>query len=288
MQFGNQLSLSDLSPLANIPKDHLLVAFKAFFDGGNEADSTQYDIVTLAALAGDAIHWRNFERQWNKQLIKHGAPWLHTTDAVGLTGVFSKRKGWNETNVEKFIEDCVTVIERCATVRTGKEATYRGLRPITITVLLKDFKRAVQALPELGTVEHLCAIQSAGFVFGYGLHCGSTRFQLFFDQGEHFYGHIKDRISNPKSLRTGLGWNLVTHLGESNMRDVPGLQACDVLAWAVNHEFEDGVIRFDWQRRLLAIDRDKEWYDYAALQNPIRENIKTVQSYKLPRRRPVR
>jgi hypothetical protein len=288
MRSDKWLSLNDLSPLSKIPKDHLLVAFKAFFDGGNEADSTQYDIVTLAALAGDAIHWRNLETQWNRQLTKHGAPWLHTTDAIGLSGPFSRSKGWIETKVEKLIDDCVAVIERCVAVRAAKEATYRGLRPITITVLLKDFKRAVQALPELGTVEHLCTIQSAGLVFGYGLYCGSSRFQLFFDQGANFYGHVKDRISNPKSLRTGLGWNLVTHLGESNMRDVPGLQACDVFAWAVNHEFEDGMIRFDWQRRLLAIDRDKEWYDYAALQNPIMENIKTVQSYKLPRRRPVR
>jgi hypothetical protein len=58
------------------------VVFKSFFDGGNEADSTQYDFVSLASVSGTETQWRAFERDWGAVLKKHNAPWLHTTDVL--------------------------------------------------------------------------------------------------------------------------------------------------------------------------------------------------------------
>ncbi len=156
------LSLRELSPLATIPEDHLLVVLKSYFDGGNQADSTRYDIVTLAGFSGRKKDWKTFESDWRKVLGKHGADYLHTTDAVGLTGDFSKRKGWCSDSVEEFINSCVSVVEKCATVRIGDQAVKPGVRPVTISLLLKDYKRAILKIPDLGTAEHICATQCVG------------------------------------------------------------------------------------------------------------------------------
>jgi hypothetical protein len=58
---------------------------KCYFDGGNQADSTQYDIVTLAAFCGTNDQLKPFEHDWKEALKTNNAPWLHTTDAVSLT-----------------------------------------------------------------------------------------------------------------------------------------------------------------------------------------------------------
>ena len=98
------LSLCDLSPLSNIPKDHLFVAFKSYFDGGNKADSQQYKTVTLASFSGTSVKWQHFERKWAAVLVKHNAPWLHTTDAVSLNKPFSKSSGWSKDKVDEFYQ----------------------------------------------------------------------------------------------------------------------------------------------------------------------------------------
>jgi hypothetical protein len=281
-------SLTEFSPLSIIPRDHILIVHKGFFDGGNQADSTQYDIVTLAAFSGSEIQWRNFDAKWNAKLTKHGAPWLHTTDAIGLTKDFSKRKGWDEDKVQRLIEDCVSVIATCSAVRKGRQITHAGIRPASISVLLKDFKRALLKIPDLGSAEHICATQCTGFCLHYGLHIGAVKFQLFFDRNEPFCGHIQDRVNNRQAKKLDPLWNHVVFVGEGDMRDIPGLQAADLLAWSINHDHEENGPRYEWQRRLLMIDRDKELFDFSKLSKPQRQVIDLVKTWKLPRRKPTR
>jgi hypothetical protein len=290
MRYSSTLSLNDISPLSIIPGDCLLVAFKAYFDGGNEADSTQYEIVTLAGVSGDEIHWKNFESQWRAVLDKHKAKYLHTTDALALQRAFRIDHGWDNPRVEKLIEDCVSVLERCCSTQDANDyIVYPGLRPATISINLHDFKRTLVKVPDLGTPEHLCATNCAQCVLTYGIHIKHAKsFQFFFDRGEPFYGHIRDRVDHPKSRRAGPYWTLVTHLGESNMREVPALQAADLFAWSVSHYHQEGKARFDWQKRVLAIKREETYFRHARLLKPILEHIELVKKWKLPRRRAVR
>jgi hypothetical protein len=264
------------------------VALKGYFDGGNEADSTLYKILTLASFSGLDTHWRAFDLRWKKTLAKYKAPYLHTTDAVCLSRDFSRSNGWNKEKVNDLISDCVEVIEDCAAIRTGDKISRFGIRPATVSVILGDFKKALTTFPRLGTVEHLCATQCVSFTAAYGSTAGARQFQLYFDQGEPFLGHIHDRKTNRKARQASPFWAMVTDLGESDMRHVPALQAADVLAWSVNHAYEEEAIRFDWQERILFIDREKDLFDYDRLQEPIIEMIDTVEPWKLPKRRASR
>lgn len=268
-----------------------MAVFKAYFDGGNQADSQQYKTLTLAGLSGNEIHWKNFEQQWGAALQRHDAKYLHTTDAVGLSEDFSKRQGWSTTAVNDLINDCAGVLERCcATIDENRNIKYPGLRPTTITVFLSDFIRALEKVPDLGTPEHLCATQGATHVLLYGIHIhGARNFLFFFDRNEPFCGHIRDRVNNKKSRRTGPGWQMVQGVSEADMKKVQALQAADLFAWCVNDQHNlGGTARLSWQRRVLAINRESEEYRYDKLIKPIHQNIEMVKTYKLPRRKPPR
>ena len=52
-----RLSLGNLSPINSIPKDHLLVILKSYFDAANEANIRPYDRVRLVS-ASSARHSR--------------------------------------------------------------------------------------------------------------------------------------------------------------------------------------------------------------------------------------
>ena len=244
--------------------------------------------MTLAAFSGSGIQWDYFAEQWNRALDTHQAEFLHTTDALALEGHFSRKKGWTDAAVEALIDDCVSVIGHCATTRRGDTFSFIGLRPVTVSVMLDDFRKASRKFPELGAVEQLCAINAVAHCTAWGLFTGYNKFQLYFDQGERFYGHVLDRMENKKAKRAAPEIRNITCAAEVNMRESPALQAADVLAWSVNHRHEDGKARYGWQKQLLALDRDTDVFDCSRLSEPNLSNVETVNSWRLPpRRKPV-
>ena len=275
------LSMRDLSPLSDIPMDHLLVAFKAYFDGGNQADTRLYDTITLAAVSATSSLWGAFEKDWAVILEKHGAKFLHTTDAIAGQGPYAQ---WGRSQVNEFVGDCVSVIEKHATTRADDQFVYKGLRPAAVTVFLKDFKKASAEVPGLGAVEELCMIHATAGCTAWGINMGCLKVHFYFDQNERFYGHLLDRLRNKKAraARPELE-NHVVHHGVSDMRSVPGLQAADLFAWSINHMYKYGI-KPGWHERLLAIDRDEESFDYERLIQPNMKNLETVRSWGLPPR----
>jgi hypothetical protein len=275
------ISLSELSPVSG---EYLLVSFKAFFDGGGKTDDPDCKVVTLAAVSGSGVQWDHFTERWNVNLETHRASFLHTTDAMSLQGAY--RSGWTTDSVRDFIEGCVTVIERCATtVNAENRYSFVGLWPVTVSVKLSDFARATKVIPDIGTVEHVCVVQAVAYSHAWALLNSYQKIQLYFDQGESFRGHMVDRTRSKKVKKDAPGLKNVIHVGESDMREVPALQAADLFAWTVNRQIESGKVQEDWQRRLLAIPRQHDFFNYKRLSEPNFRNIEVVKSWKLPVRR---
>jgi hypothetical protein len=240
------------------------VLSKSYFDGGNEitgrdANDRPYDVVTLAALSGLKHHWSVFEAGWRKILREYKVGWLHTTDAVGLCKPYSKQEGWDESKRDKFINRCVSVIEK-STARSGIRI---GIRLLSVTIKLGDFKKALLEQPGLDNPAHVCSVHA---VAGY-------------------YGYIHDRWKTQRVRKAEPVWERVIHVGEANMRKVPGLQAADLLAWSVNHAEQDRKIEYSWQERILNIEREPEIFDYEILRRPLPESINRMKGWRLPRRR---
>jgi hypothetical protein len=267
------------------------VVFKSFLDGGNQADSRIYDVVSLASVSGTPTQWRSFEHEWNAVLKKHSAPFLHTTDAVSLKNEpFTKENGWDKPKRDSFLSDCVSVIE--SHIARPAQHSYSnprdGLIPYVLTVVLKDFNRARETnskVPRNANV--LCATQVFDRVLKQGGRLGADFAHLTFDQTEPFMGHILDRKQNKKA-RKALGTIMDrATITSTNMRLTPGLQAADLFAWCFSHKLQKP--RHRWQNRLLNhrkwID---EWLEYDQLIKVIPGVPEIVASWNLPPRRPTR
>lgn len=271
-----------------------MLVLKGYFDGGNQADSQQYDRITLATVCGTLFQWSSLESEWNEALTRHDASFIHTTNAVGLQKEFSPNKGWNNDKVDNLISDCVRVIERHLYVPDGKvdpalpfgNIAKSGLMAVTLTVLLEDYKRAKKAKPMLPTsVSEICATESLGFFLKWGKKIGTRRYELYFDQGEPFYGHVYDRKHNKKSKKDIDLMKRVIHLGESDMKFVPALQVADLFAWCINHNHD---VRRNWHHHLHSLSWGSLILEYDHLLNPTPGVLERMAAWRLPRRRPNR
>ncbi len=257
------------------------MAFRSFFDGGNHADLSQYKTITLSAVTGTKIQTDHFEEQWSKNLIKHVADFLHTTDLFTFNKPYDV--GWSVNRACEFCMDCVSLIERCRA--QPEKDWFHGIMPISVTIPLLDFKRALGVNPNLGTPEFAYVNHCVALCVHWGEeYIKAEKFQLYFDQGEPFYGQIYNRKHNKKSRAYENIWDRVTHLGQSDMRKAPCLQAADLVAWAIGVKYERGVL-YEWQQRLLDLHEEAQTLDYDSLLQPDEEALRAIESFNLPRRK---
>lgn len=258
---------------------------KSYFDGANQPDADRFEFITIACACGTKEEWEVFHLAWSAVLDRHGADYLHTTDAVALRENFSREKGWDNDRVDALISDCVTIIENHIEIpsRIPEMPLKPGLFFVTLQIQLKDFVYARESNPSLPeSVTELCATESLGFCFRRGRMLGAKWYHLYFDQGEPFYGHIYDRKNHRKARRAIPQLNKVVHLGESNMRLVPALQAADLFAWCISHH--NRVTR-QWHARLHRLPWQAWYLDYLLLINPKKGALEMVKSWKLPKRK---
>lgn len=261
------------------------MVLKSYFDGANEADSDQFEFITIASACGTSEEWDAFHAAWNKVLRQHHADYLHTTDAVALQGDFATLKGWNDAKVDALISDCVSVIANHIEIPSvlPDMPLRRGLFFVTLQIQLEDFVLARGDNPNLPEpVTELCTSESVGFCFKRGKLLGANWYHLYFDQGEPFYGHICDRKNNRKARRAIPMLSKVAHLGESNMRLVPALQAADLFAWCISHNHR---VTRGWHARLHRLPWHAWYLDYMLLMNPKKGALEMVKSWKLPKRK---
>jgi hypothetical protein len=261
------------------------VVLKSYFDGSNHADSSEYDRISIATVCGTSKQWKKFDTAWRKNLYKHRAEYLHTTDAVSLRKDFTKEKGWDKTRVDSFIGGCVDVIASHIAIPPGTpgKSTRMGLLPITLTIPFDDWLRAKQAIPELPeTIEDICASESVGFALKWGRYIDAKKYHLYFDRGEHFYGHIRNRWRHPKAQKDIELMKDIINVDESISTEVPALQMADLFAWSVNRANQETR---EWHIRLHDLRWESRLLDYEHLIKPDFGALKRMASWELPPRR---
>lgn len=260
-----------------------LVAVKAYFDGGNEADSRQYNSVTLVAFAATDPVWRSAEKRWETALKKHGAAYLHMFEAISLNGEF---KGWDRNRMRALMYDCIKAL------RAFKD---RPLYSTSCTIFLKDYQRALAVLPDLPKPEYICSGYTLTNVMGWyasailSLH-DAAEFppgcvSLTFDRNEPFRGHIVDQW-NQRKLRKRAIWSAIRSVDEADMRRLPGLQMADMLAWACNRPHGAGG-HVELCADILAARKDDHAdLGFERLTRPHPERFAAFKKLRLPQRRP--
>ena len=255
---------------------------KAYYDCGNKLDSLLYKTVTLAGLFGRSKSLARFEREWDREIMKQGARYLHTKDAIALENEFSEEYGWTREKVSTLISSLIPVIEH---------ANADGVGLISGTLFLGDYRDCKNRVPDLVEPEHLLSSYCVGkaiVTHKLSFPKDDGRIALFFDRDEPFYGHIRNMWQRRDLQRTET-WSSIKQISEVSSDVFPGIQAADLLSWSINAAFRDNKLSFDWQLPLHNIPRDKELMDAQYLyQDRIAANVERYQNLKLPRRREMR
>jgi len=256
------------------------MVLKSYFDGGNKVEP-QFDQISLGMVFGTSNQWRRFERDWGKVGYRDKAPPLHTTDAVSLRNDFSAENGWDEVRVDAFMNACVDVIEKHIVIPFSARF---GLLPVTLTIKFDEWLRARKTNPTIAdTIEETCATQALSLAFKWGTFIGARRYEMFFDRGEPFYGHIYTRWVHPKAREDMRIMQKVTTVSPVVAADVPAMQMADLFAWGVNKANQETRI---WHKRLHKLEWDSLRLDYEQLINPNPRAQEMIASWKLPKRRP--
>ena len=258
------------------------MVLRSYFDGGNQADSREYDVVSLAVVSGTKDEWKPFEREWKKVLRKHRANFLHTTDAVSRNGIY---EGWGEDQVDSFLTDCSRVARKhCARVTIEDVPGKFGLLPFVVTINLKDFvENATKNKQASQNANEACLRQALGDVLLWSENqakCEACHF--FFDQGEPFYGHLKQLLDSKKAVEDAPLLRKIAHRSESDMRHVPAIQLADLYAWAQGNR--NSAWNPDWKRKLLNSHFQWQWIDKTNIHDVNHDHQTAWASWKLPPR----
>jgi hypothetical protein len=211
----------------------LLVVMKSYFDGGNKADSEQYDVVSLAAASATSDEWDPFERDWREMLKRHHADYLHTTDAVSRVNHYD---GWTETEADSFLRDCARIAAKhFIRLRTEYDRGEFGIYCFVVSIVLPDFVEHCQknqSTPNTDANQGLFR-QAIGdtLLWSGESFANCDQIHCFFDRGEPFYGYLVNVLESKRASKDAWLLNKIQHRTESNSQLIPALQLADLFAW---------------------------------------------------------
>lgn len=270
------------------------MVLKSYFDGGNQDNSSHYDLVSLGCVAAIDFDWRPFETDWRILLERffgdrHQEPHLHTVDAVTGNGVY---EGWGVSKTQDFLADCVDIALKYfikpKNPEIGFEGQY-GLWGSVITIVLKDFIEHAKATPDSSqNANEVLLRQTLAFLLPWSREDANPpcdECHCTFDQGEPFYGHLDDVMTRRKALQDAPLLSSITSRTKANMRRVPALQLADLLAWSHGHKLDEN--KPQWHESILKAGFLREWYDRSTIKI-LPDQQAVWLTWKVNRRRPTK
>jgi Protein of unknown function (DUF3800) len=274
--------LGNMAPTAI--KIGLLTVLRAFYDGGNKADAKKYKVITLAGYAATDSIWARLDSAWSLALRRHGAEFIHMTDAISLQGAFSISKGWTRNRVEALILDLLKVFT---------EFSDKPIKGVACTIVLADYLRAKSLFADLPRPEYICTIDclTLSWLWYASIPSKSDQLEdkcadLFFDRGESFMGHAQD-VWNHKNFRDRKAFRAIRLIAPADMRDVPGIQMADMLAWAFNRPLGGGGYEDMCKSIRTAIPVWHRDLAFNELSDIDEDALERFMHLKFPRRRPM-
>ena len=256
------------------------MVLRSFFDASNKADSRQYDYLCLASVSAPEYLWTPFEEEWQTNLFKYCASYLHMTDAMGQHGIYAS---WKPIEIYDFLVDCVAIAKRhIAMPATSTDSGRFGLFPYVVSLSLKDLASAKLAPGVARNGNEICIRQSLHSCLDWGqIQAACKEYILYFDRGEPFYGYAKAVWESKKARKDIPLLSQIIGITEMNMRSSSAMQLADLYGWAVSH-FHDNA-KADWHQDIL-YPYSGQHIDKSILeQNAIAPEI--WANWKIPKRR---
>lgn|GEM_PF-1590178 len=282
----DSVGLRQLSASTALGKINPMVTLKGYFDGGNKSDSRRYSIVSLAAVSGVPDQWEAFESDWRAMLCTHNVPYLHVTDLLAGQDAYEDRP--IKMRLRLLSAAARLAAKHHVVAATPKTSARFGLFCCAISIHLKafvDFAHANADAPKNADRAMLGYCLSEVIQWAQA-NAKADECQLFFDQGEPFYGHLQHMLQSKKAKVDATALLLVASTAEANMRRVPALQLADLYAWCVAHRHRPAKPR--WQEIVLATHYRWIHIDSSNVQNINRQSLRTAASWGMPNRAPTK
>lgn len=192
---------------------------RAFFDeSGHAADQ---NIVSIGGFLGTAEEWLAFDTKWQELLATHGIREFHASKISADHGVC---KGWSRDRINALMSDVVSAI------------TSRDLLGISHSIIVPDFQLVVGRHSwfsmKFGSPYQLCyeaSIQAAARWIQRNPKCEGDRVEVVFASNLEHGGAA--RIEGERYVKHERYAHLISDVMSAAARDVPGLQAADLLAY---------------------------------------------------------
>ncbi len=243
---------------------------RAYYDASGTHEGSE--ALTLAGMVASESVWDRFEEQWGAVLGEYQISQFHTKDAMACRGQFAQKNNWDRQRTEKLIWELWKVI---GAFRAVKNSPDSNLTATSCTIVMKDYVKAKIDNPALRKPEAIC-VQFCATRMPADLDAMSDfpeypEVALVFDQNESFL-HTIYRVWQDYKSRAHAGWprqmNIMTNKREINLMGksyIYPLQAADLLAWTMNHNYRS-IHRTSWALvPSLAVEHHTRTYDYVHL-----------------------
>jgi len=230
-----------------------MLGLSAYFDESGHVDDPRCNFVGLGGLCAPEAHWVKFHEKWQAILDDQcDGRWFHMEAFANRVGIF---EGWEETRRRDFLGSLIqTIVEAEA-------------RPFGAVVSIRAYDYLVSLLPGVesffGKPYHLCfqdvtraaALQAMEYSWPFAE--GIEQVAMIYAR-QKSYGAISSEAGTPRE-QMGRAENLWYAIKEANPhfgqwmgsyasgtpQDLTFLQAADLFAYELTHEFENRVNRPD-------------------------------------------
>lgn len=230
-----------------------MVSLRAYFDSSGQINDSY---ITLAAFVASEEMWEQFETDWSQILSDHTpkATYVHMRELVHQRGGFNSSLGWTDENAFGLSNKCLGYMS---------QLDKKRFRMIYSAVDLTAWRKLRAETYQLPDPVSLCVDTCQLGIFGWYmetypeiLDLRADAIEVFFDQGEPFKGKFERRWTEEKqeSRRRKKAWNswrMISKISAVDMRHVPGVQAADILAWAVNRDAVKSEGKGKFLRRIM-------------------------------------
>ena len=210
---------------------------RAYLDSSGKLEN---GYLTLAAIASTEEIWQQLEIEWDKIFGAHTpkASYVHMREIVHQNDGFDRRLGWNDDNAFGLSNKCLMYMSHLDKQR---------FRMFYCAIDLKAWRKLKAETYELPDPIEMCNSYCSETVLGwYFYHYPDVinpridTVKYFFDQNEYFKKPfeekwIRERSRAEKSSQWS-PWQMIKEVTAVDMRNAPGIQAADIVAWAVNRE----------------------------------------------------
>ncbi|HEY6307225.1 MAG TPA: DUF3800 domain-containing protein [Candidatus Angelobacter sp.] len=222
-----------------------MIALRAYLDSSGKLEN---DYMTLAAVAANEQMWQDFEIAWAKILDGHTpkAKYVHMREIAHQTKGFDRKLGWDDNSAFGLSNKCLIHMSHMDKLRFNM---------FYCAIDMKAYHKLRAENYQIPEPVELCNWFCSESVIGWWLSGYDKQIpggypdeidpmadtiSYFFDRHEYFKQPLEDKWNAEKDRAEQKDewsvWQRVKEVAAVDMKDVPGIQAADIVAWAVNRE----------------------------------------------------